>query len=65
MGTAKSLVFESVFLSPFLFIIVLEALAREIHTGCPWELLYADDLIISAGFMFMEELQVKLKTWKS
>ena len=30
-------------LSPLLFIIVLEALSREFLTGCPWELLYADD----------------------
>ena len=34
-------------LSPLLFIIVLEALSREFRTGCPWELLYADDLMIS------------------
>ena len=33
-------------LSPLLFIIVLEALSREFRTGCPWELLYADDLMI-------------------
>ena len=31
-------------LSPLLFILVLEALSRELHTGVPWELLYADDL---------------------
>ena len=48
-----------------LFIIVLEALSREFRTGCPWELLYADDLMISAGLMSIEELLVKLKTWKS
>ena len=36
-------------LSPLLFIIVLEALSREFRTGCPWELLYADNLMISAG----------------
>ena len=35
-------------LSPLLFIIVLEALSREFRTGCPWELLYTDDLMISA-----------------
>ena len=29
-----------------LFIIMLEALSREFRTGCPWELLYADDLMI-------------------
>ena len=50
-------------LSPLLFIIVLEALSREFRTGCPWELLYADDLMISADSM--EELLVKLKTWKT
>ena len=35
-------------LSPLLFIIVMEALSREFRTGCPWELLYADDLVIVA-----------------
>ena len=44
-------------LSPLLFIIVLEALSRDFHTGCPWELLYADDLMISAGSK--EELLVR------
>ena len=34
-------------LSPLLFILVLEALSLEFgRTGVPWELLYADDLII-------------------
>ncbi|XP_048743129.2 uncharacterized protein LOC125656570 [Ostrea edulis] len=33
-------------LSPLLFIIVVEALSIELHTSCPWELLYADDLAI-------------------
>ena len=50
-------------LSPLLFIIVLEALSREFRTGCPWELLYADDLMISAESM--EELLVKAQTWKT
>ena len=35
-------------LSPLLFIIVLEALSREFRTGCPWELFYADDLVVTA-----------------
>ena len=46
-------------LSPLLFIIVLEALSREFRTGCPWELLYADDLMISAESM--EELLVRCR----
>ena len=50
-------------LSPLLLIIVLEALSREFRTGCPWVLLYADDLMISAGSK--EELLVKIKTWKT
>ena len=68
MDTVRSLVLEWLFnqgsvLSPLLFIIVLEALSREFRTGCPWELLYADDLMISAGSM--EELLVRVKTWKT
>ena len=38
-------------LSPLLFIIMIEALSREFRAGCPWKLLFADDLIISAEFM--------------
>ena len=44
---------------------MLEAISREFRSGCPWELLYTDDLMISAGFMSMVELLIKLKTWKS
>ena len=55
--------FQGSVLSPLLFITVLEALSRGFPTGCPWELLYADDLIISAGSK--EELLVKVKTWKT
>ena len=35
-------------LSSSLFIIVMEALSREFKVGCPWELLYADDLVLMA-----------------
>ncbi|XP_060771234.1 uncharacterized protein slc22a21 isoform X2 [Neoarius graeffei] len=49
-------------LSPFLFIVVLEALSREFRTGCPWELLYADDLVISSDSL--EELLERLRLWK-
>ena len=50
-------------LSPLLFIIVMEALSREFHTAHPWELLYADDLVIIAKSV--EELIEKLKKWKA
>ena len=33
-------------LSPLLFFIVLEALSHKFQTGCPWEILYEDDLAI-------------------
>ena len=50
-------------LSPLLFIIVLEALSQEFRTGCPWELLYADDLVLAADSLV--GLQRKLSVWKA
>ncbi|XP_053405146.1 uncharacterized protein LOC128558896 [Mercenaria mercenaria] len=50
-------------LSPLLFILVLEALSREFCTGVPWELLYADDLAVTADSL--EECVTKLKAWKN
>ena len=50
-------------LSPLLFILVLEALSREFRTGTPWELLYADDLIIIAESL--EECRRKLIRWRA
>ena len=47
-------------LSPMLFIIVLETLSCELSVGCPWEMLYADDLVIIAKSL--EELLPKMKT---
>ena len=49
-------------LSPLLFIIVMDALSQELRTGCPWELLYADDLVIVAKSL--DELTLKFSTWK-
>ena len=37
-------------LSPLLFIMVLEALSLEFRSGCPWELFYADDLVLIAEY---------------
>ena len=45
------------------FLFSLLPLSREFRTGCPWELLYTDDLMISAESM--EELLVKVQTWKT
>ena len=49
-------------LSPILFAIVLEALSRHYRDGLPWEVLYADDLVIMAESL--EELGQKLEKWK-
>ena len=50
-------------LSPFLFVIVLEALSRDFSTGAPWELLYADDLVIAAESL--DELADKFLLWRN
>ena len=50
-------------LSPILFAIVLEILSRGFSAGLPWELLYADDLVIMADSL--DELSVKLERWKA
>ena len=50
-------------LSPLLFILVLEVLLCEFCTGVPWELLYADDLVLIADTQ--EECTSKLKAWKA
>ena len=42
---------------------VLEAFSIEFRTGCPWELLYADDLVLVAETM--EELVGKFEKWKT
>ena len=49
-------------LSTLLFIIVLEALSQEFHSGVLWEDLYADDLVIIA--VSLEECIRRLLTWK-
>ena len=50
-------------LSPLLFILVLEALSQEFRTGVPWELLYADDLVVIADTL--EECITKPKAKKN
>ena len=43
--------------SPFFFVIVLEALSMKFRTGCPWEILYADEVSAQS----MNELLAKLR----
>ena len=49
-------------LSPLLFTIVLEALSRHFRKGLPWDLFYADDLVLLAESR--EILMEKIKIWK-
>ena len=49
-------------LSPLLFTIVLEALSRHFRKGLPWELFYADDLVLLAESR--EKLMEKMSIWK-
>jgi hypothetical protein len=49
-------------LSPLLFIAVMEAISRKFRHGLPFELLYADDLVIIAESE--EALLERIKVWK-
>jgi len=49
-------------LSPLLFVIVMEAISREFSVALSWELLYADDLAVTAETE--EELIKRLNEWK-
>ena len=53
---------QSSALSPLLFVIVTEILSREFIVALPWELLYADDLVVIAGTE--DDLIKRLNEWK-
>ena len=48
-------------LSPLLFIIVMEAVTHSVREGLPWEMLYADNLVLVGKYE--EELKEKLRKW--
>ena len=50
-------------LSPLLFIIIMEEATKSCASGGPWELLYADDLVLTAESK--SELEQKFRAWKS
>ena len=50
-------------LSPLLFVIVMEAISREFKVALPWELLYADDLVVTAETE--EDFIKRLNEWKN
>jgi len=49
-------------LSPLQFLMVMEALSREFRVALPWELLYADDLVVIAETK--DALIKRLNEWK-
>ena len=49
--------------SPFLLINVIEILSLYLRTGSPWELRYADDLVIIAETP--DELLQRFRVWKT
>ena len=50
-------------LSPLLFVAVMEVVTQKVREGLPWELLYADDLVLVA--QSIEELKEKAQQWKT
>jgi len=48
--------------SPSLFVIVMEVLSREFRVALPWELLYADDLVMTAETE--DDLTKRVNEWK-
>ena len=46
-------------LGSLLFAVVMEVITRDKKTGLPWDILYADDLVLMA--MNKEELKKKIK----
>ena len=49
-------------LSPLLFVTVMDVLTQGVREGLPWELLYADDLVLVA--QSLEELSERIVRWK-
>ena len=67
MGTSESFeikvgVHQGSALSPLLFIIIKEEATKECRKGTPWELLYADDLVLTAESE--EEVKEMFNRWK-
>ena len=50
-------------LSPLLFAIVMDAVTRTTREGLPWEILYADDLVLMADSE--DKLMTKLANWRN
>jgi len=60
--TVKVRIHQRSVLSLLLLTMVLKTLLSTFRTGLPWELLYADDLVLITDNM--DEVVVKFKRWK-
>jgi len=49
-------------LSPFLLLVVLECLTKEIRREAPWEMLFADDVVINTKTR--EEAELRVEGWR-
>ena len=49
-------------LSPFLFAVVMDVLSEDVREGMLWDILFADDLVITAKTL--EELQERYEAWQ-
>ena len=49
-------------LSPFLFAIIMDALTDNIRTEAPWQMMFADDVVLCAREK--EDLEVQLEQWR-
>ena len=52
-------------LSPLLFIIIMDVLTENIEKDPPWEMMFADDLVLCTGCTTTrEEVEKDMDTWR-
>ena len=49
-------------LSPFLFALIMDCMTREVQREAPWDMLFADDVVICSETM--EEVKQRLELWR-
>ena len=49
-------------LSPFLFALIMDCIAREVQREAPWDMLFADDVVVCSETM--EEVEQRLEIWR-
>ena len=59
----KVVVHQGSALGPLLFILVMEEATRECRKGAPWEILYVDNLVLTAESK--DEVKSMFMKWRS